>query len=83
MLPGGSVRAVGSGSSETATLGNAGGSGHGRFALQTQRDAQDIGRIWLQHDGLAFAVEFQPLAGRLRDGCDDGENDSGENGGDG
>ncbi len=33
--------------------------------LQAERDAQDIGRVGLQDDGLAFAVDFQALVGGL------------------
>ena len=36
-----------------------------RIVLQAQRDAENVGRIRLQHNGLSLAVEFQALAGCL------------------
>ena len=37
------------------------GRGQRGFALQAERDAQNVGRVGLEDDGLAFAVEFETL----------------------
>jgi hypothetical protein len=53
--------------------------GQGRLVLQAQRDTQNVGRIGLQHNGLAFAVQHKALRGLLSNACDGCEKDCCEN----
>ena len=57
--------------------------GQRRLAIQAQSHAQNIGRVRLEDNGLALAVEFQALAWGLDCDRGGGQDHAGKNGEDG